>query len=91
MPKEVRERSEAKRASPEEMKKKLNNSIFSFGINVARLANLPEAVLKIAKNKSALFEDEMNVQSNDAACTKLNMLIKNEDAEGIKLLWSELK
>jgi len=65
----------------------------SFGINVARLANLPEAVLKIAKDKSELFEGEMAAKSNEAIVTKLKELIEHgvEGGEEVKRMWLDLQ
>lgn len=68
----------------------------SFGINVARLAGLPEEVLKIAEQKSRAFEDELS--SGAAGMSEEERLIKDltsaveaGDAAMAERLWKKMR
>ena len=71
----------------------------SFGINVARLAALPEEVLRKAQAVSAGFEAEMNeslvhkVPSLDTSKVKEQFLesMKKEDWDKAETLWHQLQ
>jgi DNA mismatch repair protein MSH6 len=70
----------------------------SFGINVAKLAGLPEEVLANAKRVSAEFEDEMNgggekatEEEARAITTKLQSLIASEQYDDILKLWKDAR
>ena len=75
----------------------------SFGVNVARLAGLPNDVLQKAKNISEQFEKEMKGESVQhkitpaTACEKLNDLssLLNDsgsiDTAQVKALWQSLQ
>eukprot|EP00557_Chaetoceros_sp_GSL56_P011381 CAMPEP_0176479518 /NCGR_PEP_ID=MMETSP0200_2-20121128/1784_1 /TAXON_ID=947934 /ORGANISM="Chaetoceros sp., Strain GSL56" /LENGTH=1447 /DNA_ID=CAMNT_0017875571 /DNA_START=124 /DNA_END=4464 /DNA_ORIENTATION=+ len=52
----------------------------SFGINVARLAGLPEEVLRKAKNISLNFEQSMNSSSANHSDSQLSIRTKVKDA-----------
>eukprot|EP00591_Stephanopyxis_turris_P006210 CAMPEP_0195526514 /NCGR_PEP_ID=MMETSP0794_2-20130614/27623_1 /TAXON_ID=515487 /ORGANISM="Stephanopyxis turris, Strain CCMP 815" /LENGTH=725 /DNA_ID=CAMNT_0040657219 /DNA_START=35 /DNA_END=2212 /DNA_ORIENTATION=+ len=75
----------------------------SFGINVARLAGLPEKVLLIAKRKSAAFERELNGDSgmevdtnNDdheesvTVLERMKAAVKRGDLDEAESLWDSL-
>jgi len=68
----------------------------SFGINVARLAGLPDEVLKIAEQKSRAFEEELS--SGAAALSEEEMLIKEltsaveaGDVAKAECLWGKMR
>ena len=72
----------------------------SFGINVARLAGLPEGVLQKAKRISSDFEQEMNSGAAAAKITartapamkkQLYEAIHNNDWEKVKEIWQSLQ
>ena len=79
----------------------------SFGINVARLASLPQEVLKNAKEASTKFEEEMTMnnggggsstglienQTNSASDMKQAILdaIESGNLERVKELWNQLQ
>jgi len=65
----------------------------SFGINVARLAGLPEEVLAIAKERSEGFEKEAEDERKDieAKAKKIEALLQAEDVEGLRALWREMQ
>ena len=68
----------------------------SFGINVARLANLPEGVLKIAQAKSRIFEEEMKgAEGEEKGMEELARQIKDaarrKDMTCLKELWDGLQ
>lgn len=72
----------------------------SFGINVARLAGLPEGVLQKAKRISSDFEQEMNSGASSAKITartapamkkQLYEAIHNNDWEKVKEIWHSLQ
>ena len=59
----------------------------SFGINVARLAGLPQEVIDIAMKKSAEFEAEMELSVLD----RLKSATENGDLTTIERLWISLQ
>jgi DNA mismatch repair protein MSH6 len=71
----------------------------SFGINVAKLAGLPEEVLANAKRVSAEFEDEMNGVGGDRVseeeaeelANKIQNLITSEQYDDVLELWKETR
>jgi DNA mismatch repair protein MSH6 len=69
----------------------------SFGINVARLAGLPEEVLQKAKNISLTFEDSMNILSaahHDAQLSlteRVKDAVNNDDWSLVEKLWDSLQ
>jgi DNA mismatch repair ATPase MutS len=72
----------------------------SFGINVARLAALPEEVLMKAKQVSANFEIEMNGNSRQAKVSpsssveirrKVEDAVAKEDWVEVDRLWTDLQ
>ena len=78
----------------------------SFGINVARLASLPQEVLKNAKEASTKFEEEMTMnggsgssaglienQTNSASDIKQAIIdaIESGNLERVKELWNQLQ
>jgi DNA mismatch repair protein MSH6 len=72
----------------------------SFGINVARLAGLPEAVLQKAKRISSSFEQEMNSGASSSKITartapaikkQLYEAIHSNDWEKVKEIWQSLQ
>lgn len=72
----------------------------SFGINVARLAALPEEVLSKAKSVSSKFEAEMSGTSSQMRVTPGNALlsrdriraaIDNDDWQAFCMLWEDLR
>jgi DNA mismatch repair ATPase MutS len=70
----------------------------SFGINVARLANLPEGVLRIAQAKSKIFESEMNGEEGEGSSGKdvemrkqIEEAAKKGDFEVLNGLWKCLQ
>ncbi|GMI54541.1 hypothetical protein TeGR_g14254, partial [Tetraparma gracilis] len=69
----------------------------SFGINVARLAALPEGVLVIAKEKSREFEQDQTDAAAGAGVgaaalvSKVKAALERGDAEEVKKLWSEMQ
>ena len=67
----------------------------SFGINVAKLAGLPEEVLVNAKRVSAEFENEMNggATEEDAGefTVKLQSLISSEQYDEVLEMWKEAR
>lgn len=60
----------------------------SFGINVARLAGLPDVVLAKAKRISAEFEDEMNCAENSRQQRIINA-IESGDWEDLLNIWEK--
>lgn len=70
----------------------------SFGINVAKLAGLPDEVLSTAKLRSNDFEREMNNDDDEAAteskseglCERIFSLIEENNEDEIMLLWESL-
>lgn len=77
----------------------------SFGINVAKLAGLPDEVLANAKRVSHEFEEEMNGGDSSASSNFMDMsdeeakayaqtllqLLEAGDSESIRDLWAKLK
>ena len=72
----------------------------SFGINVARLAGLPGAVLQKAKRISSNFEQEMNSGASSSKITartapamkkQLYEAIHSNDWEKVKEIWQSLQ
>ena len=72
----------------------------SFGINVARLAALPEEVLTKAKKVSTDFENEMNGLANHAKVSpasavdlqrRIQEAVASENWAEVEKLWSELQ
>lgn len=68
----------------------------SFGINVARLAGLPEAVLSKAKRISSEFEEQVNggprpADSAAAMRQKIQLAIDQEDWSTLRDLQKELR
>jgi len=69
----------------------------SFGINVAKLAGLPEEVLANAKRVSAEFEDEMNgtggatEEDNKEFTNKIQSLLASEKYEDVLQLWKDTR
>ncbi len=70
----------------------------SFGINVARLADLPPAVLEIAQKKSNTFAMEMERGNSDNAdadadvvMNKIRDAANRGDADALVQLWDELQ
>ena len=71
----------------------------SFGINVAKLAGLPEEVLANAKRVSSEFEDEMNGVGGDKAkeeeaseiTAKIQNLIASEQYDQVLQLWKDAR
>ena len=73
----------------------------SFGVNVARLASLPEQVLVNAKRVSEEFEEEMNNRNEQASSMedlemateykqRIMTAINNGNWDGLEQLWKEL-
>lgn len=72
----------------------------SFGINVARLAGIPEDVLLNAKRISLDFENELQGDSNLRAVTPRNALaiktrvmdaIETKDWDALSTIWKQLQ
>lgn len=71
----------------------------SFGINVARLAGLPEAVLKNAQRISTEFEEEVSsgglrVKTAPSAAVlkqKIEKALAANDWDALSSLWQQLK
>mmetsp|Transcript_1155 Transcript_1155/g.1068 ORF Transcript_1155/g.1068 Transcript_1155/m.1068 type:complete len:109 (-) Transcript_1155:67-393(-) len=68
----------------------------SFGINVARLAGLPEDVLQKAKNVSASFEASMNnaPTSSELCATALKSQVETalqQDWSNVEQIWESLQ
>jgi DNA mismatch repair protein MSH6 len=71
----------------------------SFGINVARLAALPEGVLRIAQEKSEQFETDMAraggqdgaVPVQGALAARIKAASERGDAAELKSIWEELQ
>eukprot|EP00535_Pseudo-nitzschia_heimii_P013721 CAMPEP_0197199026 /NCGR_PEP_ID=MMETSP1423-20130617/33673_1 /TAXON_ID=476441 /ORGANISM="Pseudo-nitzschia heimii, Strain UNC1101" /LENGTH=1530 /DNA_ID=CAMNT_0042652877 /DNA_START=120 /DNA_END=4712 /DNA_ORIENTATION=- len=71
----------------------------SFGINVAKLAGLPEEVLANAKRVSAEFENEMNgVGGNEVTegeakelTVKIQNMIQSENYDEVLKLWNDAR
>ena len=76
----------------------------SFGVNVARLAGLPDDVLQRAKKVSTLFEAEMNGETNnnqhkiipstaEKSVVGISKLFSGNAVNGIELnrLWASLQ
>jgi DNA mismatch repair ATPase MutS len=71
----------------------------SFGINVAKLAGLPEEVLVNAKRVSAEFENQMNgigvggATEEEAAefTAKLQRLISSEQYDDVLKMWKDAR
>ncbi len=71
----------------------------SFGINVAKLAGLPEEVLANAKRVSTEFEDEMNGAGGNNASeeeasqltAKIQNLIDSEKYEDVLQMWKDAR
>jgi DNA mismatch repair protein MSH6 len=66
----------------------------SFGINVARLAGLPEPLLADAKKISASFEAELNGLENcpaSAVSDRILDAIKSGDFEEAETIWQSLQ
>ena len=69
----------------------------SFGINVARLAGLPEDVLQKAKNVSASFEASMNnapATSSELCATALKSQVEvalQQDWSNVEQIWESLQ
>ena len=71
----------------------------SFGINVARLAALPEGVLRIAREKSEQFENEVaeaggkegGRERMGGAAGRIKDAVERGDSEELKAIWEELQ
>merc|ERR1711957_366698 len=76
----------------------------SFGVNVARLAGLPDDVLQRAKRVSSQFEAEMDGESSNqqhkiisssakTSVDEISKLFSGDavDGEGLKRLWASLQ
>ncbi|OQR93852.1 DNA mismatch repair protein Msh6 [Achlya hypogyna] len=63
----------------------------SYGLNVATLADLPDAVVQLAGAKSAEFEEALK---DTFACSELQSAVRNAvaagDASALRALWREL-
>lgn len=62
----------------------------SFGINVARLAGLPEEVLQKAKSVSSSFEETMS-SSTKSIKTQLSEALEGDDMDAVDRLWQSLQ
>jgi DNA mismatch repair protein MSH6 len=67
----------------------------SFGINVARLAGLPEPLLGHAKQVSESFEAELNSEENDTAMTDEERAVEDATQSGniqaAEVIWKQLQ
>jgi len=69
----------------------------SFGINVARLAALPEGVLRIATEKSAAFENEMAAAGGQEGgaggglAARVKAAVRDGNVGELKSLWEQLQ
>lgn len=68
----------------------------SFGINVAKLAGLPDEVLSKAKQKSVAFEREMlagqaedrgSKNGSSGLAAQIKSLLQNDDMDALQKLW----
>ncbi|GMH78533.1 hypothetical protein TL16_g07839 [Triparma laevis f. inornata] len=64
----------------------------SFGINVARLAGLPEGVLAIAEKRSANFQKEMEggVEGVEAVVEKIKKAAEEGNVAELRSIWESL-
>lgn len=64
----------------------------SFGINVAKLASLPQEVLAVAKQMSSDFENEMNGNETEEESIRLKVkeALDRGDLETVESLWESL-
>jgi DNA mismatch repair protein MSH6 len=63
----------------------------SFGINVARLAGVPEEVLKIAEHKSSAFEEELcGTVEEDKINKEITAAVESGDILTAECLWDKL-
>jgi len=64
----------------------------SFGINVAKLAGLPNQVLASAKGKSTAFEQEMSATDNGPGCVReIVAAIEADDIARVGEVWQSLQ
>jgi DNA mismatch repair ATPase MutS len=64
----------------------------SFGINVARLAGLPEGVLKIAEKKSSAFEEELcGTVEEDKVINEITAAVEAGDILIAERVWEKLQ
>ncbi len=64
----------------------------SFGINVARLAGLPEEVLKIAEKKSSAFEEELcGTVEEDKLINEVTAAVEAGDLLTAERIWEKLQ
>jgi DNA mismatch repair protein MSH6 len=64
----------------------------SFGINVARLAGLPESILANAKKASASFEAELSgIENNVSVSQRIIDTIESGNFEEAERIWESLQ